>query len=133
MSPEDRVTKSMELQEDITKKSGNTHLSLVNTPNTRLSLVNTLQALWVRLENRPAYSLGLSERAKQFIWACVVSLGDVGLYELEVARQVELEGGKTISDIERIWNFCICMEVVYSSLYPANTGKNNFGVETSLH
>ena len=41
MSPEDRVTKSMELQEDITKKSGNTHLSLVNTPNTRLSLVNT--------------------------------------------------------------------------------------------
>ena len=43
MSPEDRVTKSMELQEDITKKSGNTRLSLVNTLNTRLSLVNILE------------------------------------------------------------------------------------------
>ena len=48
----------------------------------------------MRLENRPAYSLGLSERAKQFIWACVLSLEDVSLYELEVARQVELEGGR---------------------------------------
>ena len=56
------------------------------TQNTRLSLVNNLQALWVRLENRPAYSLGLSERAKQFIWECVLSLEDVSLYQLEVAR-----------------------------------------------
>ena len=46
----------------------------------------TLQALWVRLENRPEYSLGLSERAKHFIWDCVLSLEDVTLYELEVAR-----------------------------------------------
>ena len=32
------------------------------------------------------YSLGLSERAKQFIWECVLSLEDVSLYQLEVAR-----------------------------------------------
>ena len=46
----------------------------------------TLQALWLRLANRPGYSLGLSQEAKLFIWSCVLALEEVRLYQLNQAR-----------------------------------------------
>ena len=46
----------------------------------------TLQALWLRLANRPSYSLGLSEEAKLFVWSCVLALQEISLYQLQEAR-----------------------------------------------
>ena len=46
----------------------------------------TLQALWLRLANRPGYSLGLSDEAKQFVWECVLRLQEVTLYQLDQPR-----------------------------------------------
>ena len=46
----------------------------------------TLQALWLRLAQRPGYSLGLTQEAKLFVWSCVLALQEVGLYQLNEAR-----------------------------------------------
>ena len=46
----------------------------------------TLQALWLRLANRPGYSLGVSQEAKLFIWSCVLALQEVSLHQLHDAR-----------------------------------------------
>ena len=47
----------------------------------------TLQALWLRLANRPSYSLGLTEEAKLFVWSCVLALQEISLYQLKEARE----------------------------------------------
>ena len=46
----------------------------------------TLPALWLRLGNRPGYTLGLSEAAKQFVWEVIELLDQVTYYRLEQAR-----------------------------------------------
>ena len=46
----------------------------------------TLQALWLRLANRPGYSLGLTQEAKLFVWSCVLALQEVSLHQLDQAR-----------------------------------------------
>ena len=35
------------------------------------------QALWLRLSERPGYTLGLSDSAKHFVWECIIGLEEV--------------------------------------------------------
>ena len=42
----------------------------------------TLQGLWIRLSERPRYSHGLSQQAKQFVWECILGLEEISFYKL---------------------------------------------------
>ena len=46
----------------------------------------TLQALWLRLEARPGYTLGTTARARQFVWQCVQAMDQVHCYLLAEPR-----------------------------------------------
>ena len=51
-----------------------------------IALGRRFPSLWLRLANRPGYSLGLSDEAKQFVWECVLRLQEVTLYQLDQPR-----------------------------------------------
>merc|ERR1719233_1340380 len=46
----------------------------------------TLPALWLRLGNRPGYTLGLSDTAKHFVWQVIELLDQVTFYCLDLPR-----------------------------------------------
>ena len=70
----------------------------------------TLQALWLRLGQRPGYSLGLTEEAKLFVWSCVLALQEVGLYQLNEAR-ADLVLHDRQGDCSILLVFCILIEL----------------------
>jgi len=48
----------------------------------------TLQALWLRLQNNPHYSLGFSPAAKNFVWEVIITLEDVNFFKLSEERNM---------------------------------------------
>lgn len=48
----------------------------------------TLQALWVRLENRPNFKMKLDEGSQEFLWRCILSIPDLEFYRLPSPRGV---------------------------------------------
>uniref|UniRef100_K1QQ60 General transcription factor 3C polypeptide 1 n=1 Tax=Magallana gigas TaxID=29159 RepID=K1QQ60_MAGGI len=48
----------------------------------------TLQALWVRLENRPNFKMRLDEGSQEFLWRCILSIPDLEFYRLPSPRGV---------------------------------------------
>lgn len=48
----------------------------------------TLQALWVRLDNRPNFKMRLDEGSQEFLWRCVLSIPDLEFYCLPSPRGV---------------------------------------------
>lgn len=48
----------------------------------------TLQALWVRLENRPNFKMRLDEGSQEFLWRCILSIPDLEFYCLPSPRGV---------------------------------------------
>nr|XP_022298203.1 general transcription factor 3C polypeptide 1-like [Crassostrea virginica] len=47
----------------------------------------TLQALWVRLENRVNFKMRLDDSSKEFLWECLLSIPDLEFYCLETPRK----------------------------------------------
>ena len=70
----------------------------------------TLQALWLRLAQRPGYSLGLTQEAKLFVWSCVLALQEVGLYQLNEARSDLVLHDRQGRLFHHIGIFCILLE-----------------------
>lgn len=48
----------------------------------------TLQALWVRLDNRLNFKMRLDEGSQEFLWRCVLSIPDLEFYCLPSPRGV---------------------------------------------
>ncbi|XP_062576094.1 general transcription factor 3C polypeptide 1-like, partial [Saccostrea cucullata] len=48
----------------------------------------TLQALWVRLENRVNFKMRLDEKSREFLWSCLLSIPDLEFYKLETPRGI---------------------------------------------
>lgn len=48
----------------------------------------TLQALWVRLENRPNFKMRLDEGSHEFLWRCILSIPDLAFYRLPSPRGI---------------------------------------------
>ena len=46
----------------------------------------TLQGLWIRLSERPRYSHGLTQQAKDFVWECILGLEEISFYKLHQSR-----------------------------------------------
>lgn len=78
----------------------------------------TLQALWVRLENRPNFKMRLDEGSQEFLWRCILSIPDLEFYRLPSPRGVlnpklpiviDPESGVTVDFVS--WHFFLLYQV----------------------
>lgn len=78
----------------------------------------TLQALWVRLENRPNFKMRLDEGSQEFLWRCILSIPDLEFYRLPSPRGVlnpklpiviDPESGVTVDFVS--WHFFLSYQV----------------------
>lgn len=78
----------------------------------------TLQALWVRLENRPNFKMRLDEGSQEFLWRCILSIPDLEFFRLPSPRGVlnpklpiviDPESGVTVDFVS--WHFFLLYQV----------------------